>query len=84
MVFRSLYLKDKETANSTYMVQFTTISRSQICPVEFLKFIGMLSSLESNLLQCIFFSFKMAAFKITIIAVGVACFKHILENYHFI
>ena len=41
-------------SNSTYLVQFATIFRSQIYPEEFLKFTGMLSILESNILQRIF------------------------------
>ena len=42
------------------MVQFATISRSQIYPGAFSKFTGTLSILERNILQCNF-SFKMAA-----------------------
>ena len=41
-------------SNSTYLVQFATISRNQIYLGKFLKFTGMLSILERKLLQCIF------------------------------
>ena len=58
-VFAKL-IKNK-SANSTYLAQFATIVRSQIYLGKFLKITGMLLILESYLLQCIFFSFKMAA-----------------------
>ena len=62
LVFQSFCYNDKKAANSTYLVQFATISRSQIYPGEFLKFTSMLSILESIILHCNFvFSFKMAA-----------------------
>ena len=51
----------------------------------------MLSVLESNLLQCIFSVSKWPPEAVvrmyiehTSIAVGVACFKSIIENYFFI
>ena len=46
----------KTVAVSIFLVQFATISRSQICAAEFFfKFIGMLSFRVSNLLHCIIF-----------------------------
>ena len=53
------FAKMIRAANSTYLVQSATMSRSQIYQGEFLKFTGMLYILESNILQCIFSVLKL-------------------------
>ena len=54
LVYQSFAKLIKKAPNSAYLVKFATISRNQIYPEEFLKFTGMLSILESNLLHCSF------------------------------
>ena len=73
------------------MVQFATISHSQIYPGEFLKFTGMPSILESNLLKCIFSVSRWPPravvrlyTKQTSISVWGGIFKSVLENYYVI
>ena len=78
MVFQSLCLNDKETVISTDLVQFASISRSQIYSGEFLKFTGMqfFFSVSKWPPQAVFRMYtEQNSF-----AVGVVCFKSILQN----